>query len=95
MKNLWEVIFLGQIDVINVLEKADKPMSRTQIAKELDDSPITISNVIKVLLKHEEIKCIELDRYQSAKLLNWKNPIRRTRFYYVGIKFKGGKKWQE
>ena len=59
-------------------------MSNTQIAEEVKDKPVNTSKVLRILLKHKEVKCIELDRYQAAKLLKWKVPIRRTRFYYVG-----------
>ena len=74
---------MGQADILKVLEKTDKPMSNTQIAKEVKDKPENTSKVLRTLLKHREVKCIELDRYQAAKLLKWKVPIRRTRFYYV------------
>ena len=69
-------------------------MSNTQIAKELDDDPINTSKKIRILLKHKEIKCVEMDRHQAAKLLNWKNPIRRTRFYYLSINIKVIKKFK-
>lgn len=68
-------------------------MSRNQIADEIKDEPINVSKVIRTLLKHKEIKCVELDRYQAAKLLDWGIPIRRTRFYYVEIKSREIKKW--
>ena len=58
-------------------------MSNTQIAEEVKDKPVNTSKVLRILLKHKEVKCIELDRYQAAKLLKWKVPIRRTRFYYI------------
>lgn len=79
---------------MNLLEKSEFPMSRDQIAKELDDEPIKISKRIRILLKHKEIKCVELDRYQSAKLLKWDIPIRRTRFYYIAVSIDLIKKWQ-
>ena len=63
-------------------------MSNTQIAKELNDDPINTSKKIRILLKHKEIKCIELDRHKAAKILNWKVPIRRTRFYYLSAMMK-------
>lgn len=69
-------------------------MSRNQIAEEVNDNPINISKVLRKLLKYKEIKCIELDRYQSGKLLNWEVPIRRTRFYYIEIKAREIKQWQ-
>lgn len=77
------------------MEKSQVPMSNVQIAKEVNDKPINTSKILRILLKHNEIKCIELDRHQTAKLLKWKVPIRRTRFYYVSIKLKEIKKWSE
>lgn len=86
---------MGQKEVIEVLEKSKVPMSMNQIAKELNDLPTNVCKKIRLLLKHKEIKCIELDRHQAKKLLNWKVPIRRTRFYYLEIKLTKIKKWQE
>lgn len=80
---------MGQGDILEVLEKSDTPMSRAQIAEALDISNIMVSRTLQVLLKHEEIKCIELDRFQAAKLLNWEVPIRRTRFFYLEEKEDG------
>ncbi len=85
---------MGQGEVFKVLEKSEVPMSRDQIAKVIDELPVNVSKIINLLLKHNDIKCVEMDRYQSAKLLNWANPIRRTRFYYVEIKLSEMKKWQ-
>ena len=85
---------MGQLEVIKVLEKSKVPMSMNQIAKELNDITINVCKKIALLLKHKEIKCIEVDRHQTAKLLNWKVPIRRTRFYYLEIKPKEIKRWQ-
>lgn len=68
-------------------------MSVIQVAEELNDKPMNISKKIRLLLEHNEIKCIELDRFQAAKLLNWEIPIRRTRFYYIEIKLEDIKEW--
>lgn len=81
--------------MIKVLEETAVPLNRTQIAEKLKNTPVAVSKMIGILLKHGDINCIELDRYQSAKLLGWKIPARRSRFYYIKIKFKGVKKWQE
>ncbi len=81
--------------MIKVLEKSKVPMSNTQIAQEINDNPVNTSKVLRVLLRHNEIKCVEMDRFQTAKLLNWKAPIRRTRFYYVEIKLREIEQWQE
>ncbi len=79
--------------MIEVLEKAAVPLNRTQIAEKLNNTPVAVSKMIGNLLKHGDIKCIELDRYQSAKLLGWKIPARRSRFYYIGIKMEKMKEW--
>ncbi len=73
---------MGQSEVLEVIEGSEKPLSRSQIAEALDCDPISISHLIKVLLKHYEIKCIELDRKKAAKMLGRK-PKRRMRFYYI------------
>ncbi len=75
---------MGQAEILEVLEKNKKPMSRTQIAKEIKKDPIPVSKSIRKLLKNNEVKCIELDRHQAAKYLNMNRPFRRMRFYYVG-----------
>ena len=69
-------------------------MSNMQIAKELDDNPVNTSKKIKIILRHKEIKCVELNRHKAAKLLDWKIPIRRTRFYYISVDVKIIKKWR-
>ena len=79
--------------MFKILENSDVPLNRTQIADLLNEAPEYISKIIGILLKHQDIKCIELDRYQSAKLLGWDIPIRRTRFYYVNVKKGEIKKW--
>ena len=84
---------MGQEAVMKVLDKSKVPLSNAQIAEQVNDKPINTSKVIATLLKHKEIKCMELDRYQTAKLLNWKVPIRRTRFYYTEIKLEDIKQW--
>lgn len=74
---------MGQEEVLEVLRKHDKPISRRQIAEELNDDPIKISKALAKLLVVKEIKCIEMDRYQTAKMLGVKRIHRRTRFYYL------------
>jgi|TARA_B100000315_G_scaffold110119_1_gene100982 hypothetical protein len=73
---------VGQQEVIDVLQKSNKPLSRSQIAKILKVNEVLISRILNTLLKFDEIKCIELDRHQVAQLLGWDSPWRRTRFYY-------------
>ncbi|MHA1481988.1 MAG: hypothetical protein ACTSQA_00945 [Candidatus Heimdallarchaeaceae archaeon] len=59
-------------------------MSRSQIAEAVGQDPVPVSKLIRILLRYNEIKCIELDRHQAADYLNMKRPFRRMRFYYVG-----------
>ena len=70
-----------QQEVIEVLEKAKKPMSRTQIAKELEKDLVIVSHAISKLIKFREIKCIEIDRNQAMEMFHCK---RRMRLYYTG-----------
>jgi len=74
---------MGQEELIVFLKKQDKPLSRTQIAEAMKEDEIKISHTLKRLLKYKEVKCFELDRYESAEYLKWKKPLRRVRFYYI------------
>lgn len=74
---------MGQDEITKCLEKHNSPISRKQIADELEDDVTKISHTIKKMLINESVKCIELDRFQSAKKLGLEKPFRRTRFYYL------------
>ncbi len=74
---------MGQAEIIECLQKHDKPISRRQIAKEINYDPVQVSHLVSKLLKRKEIKCIELDRIQAGKMLKLKRAFRRTRFYYI------------
>lgn len=74
---------MGQQEIVECLEKHNEPISRKQIAEETCINIIQVSHLIKKLLSHGEIKCIELDRIQAGKMLGLDRPFRRTRFYYV------------
>jgi len=74
---------MGQEDIYNVLKKHNKPLTRTQIAEELNEHPCKISKIIKKLLLHNEIKCIEISRLEAQTLLNNQNHKRRLRLYYI------------
>lgn len=74
---------ISQQEVIELLEKEEKPLSRGQIAEKLDQDPIKVSHRINKLLKHNEISCVELDRNEVRKLLPKMRVFRRMRFYYI------------
>lgn len=83
---------MGQDEIIKLLKKENRPMSRSEIAKILNSPPEKISHIIQRMLKYNDIECIELDREQSNKILKARISIkvqRRTRFYYLAeTKFK-------
>lgn len=70
---------MTQEDIINVLKKNKKPMSRGEIAKELKQAGSLISHSIKRLINARDIKIVELNRYQAMELYHCK---RRMRIYY-------------
>lgn len=71
---------MGQEEVINVLEKFKKPMSASEIAKELNQAFTSVSHIIQRIIKVHEIKIVELNREQAMKRYKCK---RRMRLYYV------------
>lgn len=71
---------MSQADIIFVLEKYKRPMSRTEIAKELEKDLVLIAHNIAACVKSHEVKVIEIDREQAMKVYNCK---RRMRLYYV------------
>ncbi len=71
---------MGQCEILQILEKYKKPMSRTEIAKALNDDLSLISHSLKRLLKSADIKIIEIDRKEAMIRFHCK---RRMRLYYV------------
>ena len=71
---------MGQEDIIICLKKLKKPLSRSDIAKQTGINPIHVSHLLNKLLKHKEIKCMEIDRHQATKFYNVK---RRMLLYYI------------
>jgi predicted Zn-ribbon and HTH transcriptional regulator len=70
---------MSQEEVIKVLKKSKEPLSRGDIAKCLNEDAVKISHILQKLLKYNDIKCIELDRYQAMAKYNCQ---RRIRVYY-------------
>ncbi len=69
---------------MEVLTKSKCPLNRGQIAEATGLDPVLVSHTLKVMLRWNDIQCIEVDRNEAAKLLNSKSPLRRMRFYYIG-----------
>lgn len=74
---------MSQQDVIDTLEKAGKPLSRSEIAAILNCNPCKVSHAIKRLIDGHDIKILELNREQ-AKEGNY-HPKRRMRLYYIEV----------
>ena len=71
---------MSQSDILEVLERFKKPMSRGEIAKELNDDCTHVSHSIARLIKGRGIKVIEIDRTEALKKYKVKQ---RMRLYYV------------
>lgn len=71
---------MAQGDILEILEKAIKPMSRGQIAQILQVNPCKVSRDIRMLLKYKEIKCVEIDCEQAMKFYSCH---RRMLVYYI------------
>lgn len=71
---------MTQQEIIDVLKKSGKPLSRSEIAKELNADKILVSHSINRLIYARDIKVIEIDRHQALKLYRCK---RRMRLYYI------------
>lgn len=69
-----------QAEIIELLKKQDKPLGRTEIAKLLKQRPEKITKFIKILIKHREIKFVEIDRFEAKIRFNAR---RKMRIYYV------------
>ena len=70
---------MAQQEVLDVLKRCNRAMTRTEIAIELNQDKILISHSIARLIKAKEIKIIELDRNQAMQY----KCNRRIRLYYV------------
>lgn len=71
---------MSQERILNVLEKQKEPLSRTEIAVLIKDDIFKTSKSIRKLLRHNEIKCIEINRVEAFKRFKCK---RRMRLYYT------------
>jgi len=75
---------MGQSDIIELLEGSDKPLSRSEIAIQLNESPQKISFLLNKLIKWNEIVFEEIDRLTAREKYNCK---RRMNLYSALNKF--------
>lgn len=71
---------MSQSEILELLEKTDEPLSLGEIAKILGVNPKKLPAQIKKMLKYNEIKFKEIDRFLAMEKYNCK---RRMRIYYV------------
>jgi len=71
-----------QDDILKLLKREKRPLSRMQIANALKEDPIKISHALRQMMTYKDIKCIELKREQAVEYLNDKSIKRRLRIYY-------------
>jgi DNA invertase Pin-like site-specific DNA recombinase len=69
-----------QAEIIELLEKEKRPMSRSEIARTLNESEIKVSLRIRKMIKWKDIKFVEVDRLQAMEKYHCN---RRLRLYYV------------
>lgn len=68
-----------QEEILNLLLKSKKPLSRTEIAIKLNARPEKVTNRLTPLVKTGEVLCIEIDRKDALILYGSK---RTLRLYY-------------
>lgn len=71
---------MAQEEVIQILKKENKPLSRTEIADKLGMDKLRVSHAIQRLEKGNDIKIIEINRQQAMERYHCK---RRMRLYYL------------
>jgi predicted Zn-ribbon and HTH transcriptional regulator len=67
---------MSQADVIELLEKMDKPLSVGEIAKLLNDNQKKISKDLNKMLKYNEVIFEEIDRFMAMEKYNCKKRMR-------------------
>ena len=72
---------MSQEEVIDLLERIKKPLSRGEIASKLNQDLSQVSHALMRLVKFHEVKIIEINSEQSLELYHCK---RRMRLYYTG-----------
>jgi len=81
---------MAQEEIIKLLEKEgkikvlilNKPLSKKEVEEKLGLPSTIVSHSLNKLLKHNEIKCFELDRFEAQKYLRTQVK-RKIRLYYL------------
>lgn len=70
---------MGQVEIIEVLKKAGKPLTASEIAEILEERIQKILKYIPKLIKSNEIVVVEIDKDKAYEKFNSK---RKMRLYY-------------
>lgn len=73
---------MGQSEVVDFLQKCEKPVTRLEIAESLQCDPIIVSHALRTLVKFKEVHFIEYSQDEASKLVGYVL-LRRTRFFYL------------
>lgn len=76
------MIYIGSAEIVDFLKTCDKPVSRKQIADDLEWDPIRVSRILKILVKYKEVSFIEHDQKSASQLVGY-ILTRRTRFFFL------------
>ena len=71
---------MSQSEIIDLLEKQEKPLSVGEISKILNENQKKISRCLASLLKYSEVCFIEIDRIKAMKAYHCKH---RMRLWFV------------
>jgi hypothetical protein len=69
-----------QEEIINILKKEKRPMSRSEIALKINQNPLNVSRAIKKLIKFKEINYKEISKDEAYIKYRSK---RKLRIFYV------------
>jgi predicted transcriptional regulator len=78
---------MSQQEILEILEKYKKPMSRDEIARELCSDITHVSHSLRRLSDWHEIKVIELDRNKARELTNGKCKHRMRLYCIKNLRF--------
>ena len=74
---------MSQQEIMELLEKEKRPLSRREIAEKLESDPNKISELLRKLLCSNSINCTEIDRHEAKRLYKDSAPLRKLKLYFT------------
>lgn len=74
------MIKIGQSEILMILENSNVPLSSKEIADLLKENHVKICCLLKKLIKHNEVKTIDLNKILAMKFFKSK---RRLQLFYA------------